>query len=529
MKERDAGSAGFRIFPKAPWLAAAVAVGLTLAFMVDPAIAETTCTWDDGEVRVVLGPNEAGTLSVGSGDEILINGGSCDSAIQGKSTGILVTGDIGDETLVVDEAGPGGSFSLRITVELGSGAADRLVIVGTPANDVIEGRGQYVSFNGVLIPFDGVEEMELGAAFGDDVITVEDIGPGTDDVSPSSTALSRITARGGEGNDTLTGSPLNDLLFGEGGTDTLDGGPGTDVLIGGEGLGDTCLLDGATFICDPSIGVSPGHGRAGDEVTLSGGGWFPENGAVQISLGGVPVTAFPVPAGSFSETFAIPDLEAGSYDFTACQRCPPDEGETSLPVSFTVDDVVIPPSSASPAPRSLTLRPSSAAPGEDVVVVGRGWTRDDGTVAIFVRTDSGGQTVAITTAEPFGRGKFRAEFPVPHLGEGPYEIVACQHCGEPLAIELSALLAVPAGASLVPWVVAAIGALLALGLGAAALRAARLRRTPAPQIEAVRYVLRRAAPRVQVSKAPDTSVDHSIRLVPHRDAGVQRVEEMIGS
>jgi hypothetical protein len=150
-------------------------------------------------------------------------------------------------------------------------------------------------------------------------------------------------------------------------------------------------------------------------------------------------------------------------------------------------------------------------------------------VAIFVRTDTGGQTVAIATAEPLGRGRFRTEFVVPHLGEGPYEIVACQHCGEPLAIELSALLAVPAGASLVPWVVAAIGALLALGLGAAALRAARLRRTPAPQIEAVRYVLRRAAPRVQVSKAPDTSVDHSIRLVPHRDAGVQRVEEMIGS
>ena len=505
-------------------------IGLTLAFMVGPAAAEPTCVWDDGEVRVVLGPNEAGTLSVGSGDEILINGESCDFAIQGKSTGIVVTGDVGDETLVVDEAGPGGPFRLRVTVDLVGGAADRLVVVGTPGNDVIEGRGPNVLFNEALIPFDGVEEMELNTAFGDDVIAVEAINDGLDDsVSPSSTTLSSITARGGEGDDTMTGSPLNDLLFGEGGADTLDGGPGTDVLIGGEGLGDNCLLDGAPFICDPSIGVSPGKGRAGDEVALSGGGWFPENGVVQISLGGVPVTAFPVPAGSFSETFAIPDLEAGSYDFTACQRCPPDEGETSLPVPFTVDDVVIPPSSASPAPRSLTLRPSSAEPGEEVVVVGRGWAPDDGTVAIFVRTDIGGQTVAIATAEPSRRGGFRADFVVPHLGGGPYEIVACQHCGEPLEIELSRLLAVPAGASLVPWIAAVIGALLVLGLGAAALRASRLRRAPSPQVDPVRYVLRRAAPRVEVSKGPDASVDHSIRLVPHRDVGVQRVEEMIGS
>jgi hypothetical protein len=504
-------------------------IGLTLTLLGGQATAEPTCTWDDGEVRVVLGPNEAGTLSVGSGDEILIDGGSCDFATQGKSTGIVVTGDVGDETLVVDEAGPGGSFSLRITVDLASGAADRLVVVGTPGDDVIEGRGAYVSFNDRLIPFDGVEETELDAAFGNDVISVAAIGTGIDDASPSSTALSRITARGGEGDDILTGSSLNDLLFGEGGMDTLDGGPGTDVLIGGEGLGDTCLLDGAPINCDPSIAVSRGHGLAGSRVTLSGGGWFPENGVVQISLGGVPVTAFPVPTGSFSEALAIPDLEAGSYDFTACQRCPPDEGETSLPVPFTVDDVVIPPPSASPAPRSLALRPSSAAPGEDVVVVGRGWSLDEGTVAIFVRTNTGGQTTAIATAEPSRRGRFSADFVVPHLGDGPYEIVACQHCGESVEIELSRLLAVPAGASLVPWIAAALFALLVLGLGAAGLRSARLRRTPTPQIQAVRYVLRRATPRVQVSKAPGASADHSIRLVPHRDVGVQRVEEMIGS
>jgi hypothetical protein len=47
-----------------------------------------------------------------------------------------------------------------------------------------------------------------------------------------------ISLRGGDGNDTLTGSQFNDVITGGSGTDNLIGGSGNDVLTGGTAQGD---------------------------------------------------------------------------------------------------------------------------------------------------------------------------------------------------------------------------------------------------------------------------------------------------
>jgi hypothetical protein len=516
--------------------------GLIVSPFGGQAIAQQPCSYH-GNVYITLGEDGAGTLSRGPSGELVFEGTQCDNATDDNTKTIVVTGDVGDETFTVSEAG--GRFTSPFEIDLRDGARDRVVIVGTPDIDVVDVDESGVFMNDVHLEFVGVERLEVNAAAGDDSVAAELSGSGivaaaspSAAASPNAAPPGRVIAHGGEGNDRLTGGSGNDFLLGEGGADTLDGGPGTDLLIGGEGLGDFCLLDGAPFGCDPSIAVTPSHALVGDKVTVSGAGWYPENGDVSVSLGGSgetvqePRLIFGVPDGSFAQTKSIPETWfPGSDVLSACQRCPPRDGsESALPVPFTVNAGVSPSSTVSPDSPSLSLRPSSASPGDRVQVIGRGWSPDEGDVTIVVRTNAGQPAGAGTPVTRLPKGRFRTSIVVPDLDGAPYTVVACQHCDTLDAIEISATLAVQgAGASPIPWIAAAIGALLVIGLGTLAFRLVRNHpATPSPG-EGVGYVLTTAAPRVQVSRGPDSSVDHSIRLVPHRDVGVQRVEEMIGS
>ena len=101
---------------------------------------------------------------------------------------------------------------------------------------------------------------------GDDANTI-DLTQVTATTYPS---LTSIKVDGGNGNDTMTGSPTfgdslvggdgADVLIGQGGNDTLDGGDGTDSITGGDGADSLIGEDGNDTL----------SGDAGDDV-ISGG------------------------------------------------------------------------------------------------------------------------------------------------------------------------------------------------------------------------------------------------------------------
>jgi hypothetical protein len=512
---------------------------LILTLFDGQAIAQPTCTYDDGEVIIALGSGEDGTLSLDLGGVLVFEGKPCEGgATQFNSKVVDVTGSTGAETFTVDEGGEGGRFTLPFSIDLGEGVGDGVVVFGTPDDDVVAIDSAGVNFGDARLDFVGVENLEVDAQVGDDFVVPGQSGNVIVAVpNPSPSASFEITARGGEGNDTLVGGLAHDSLFGNSGADTLDGGPGADLLIGGQDA-DVCLLDGARVNCEPAITVSPGSGEVGDVVTVGGTGWYPENGEVVVSIGsadGTTTELLRAPLVSPDDTFSgkeatIPPVESGLGEITACQWCPPSRGnESATPIPFTVDAGALPPP---PVDASLVLQPPSAGPGDRVKIVGRDWPQDEGPVSLFVQSQDGQSTQAITPIEPSPKDRILTRFFVPDFGDGPYTVLGCQHCDAPDEIEFRTLLAVEKNAtSPVPWIAAAVGALLVLGIGTIALRRRIVprRATGSPPAEVPHYVLTNALPRVEVSKAPDQSTDHSIRLVPSRDVGVQRVEEMIGS
>ena len=135
------------------------------------------------------------------------------------------------------------------------------VINGTAGNDVIEilavNQGDAFTYRVVVNGATVVQEtapddaflLDLNALAGDDLITTD------------GSLLFRIRARGGDGNDTISGGNRpdiliggegNDLIFGKAGSDDLAGGGGNDTLRGGFGADN---LRGDDYVTVPDSRV----------------------------------------------------------------------------------------------------------------------------------------------------------------------------------------------------------------------------------------------------------------------------------
>jgi Ca2+-binding RTX toxin-like protein len=116
---------------------------------------------------------------------------------------------------------------------LDDGAADQVIINGTPQSDVITASGHAgkVSVTGLAAIVDiahanaAQDQLAINGLAGDDVIT----GAGL-----TADAI-QFQADGGDGADVITGGAGNDTLSGGAGDDILNGGPGQDTLDGGSG------------------------------------------------------------------------------------------------------------------------------------------------------------------------------------------------------------------------------------------------------------------------------------------------------
>jgi hypothetical protein len=175
------------------------------------------------------------------------------------------------------------------------------------------------------------------------------------------------------------------------------------------------------FIIKPEITITPTSGEANSLITVSGTGfgfkmqvtvWFHN-----IQLATITTSAM----GSFSRSFNIPDLGAGSYTVEA-------EGEANLAkAKFTI---TVPPPPPPPVPTPAPAPTPTPAPpptisasatsvyvSQGVVISGTGF-RAGGMIAIMYDDN----IVAATTAD--GNGLFAASFMVPSSKYGAHTVTA---------------------------------------------------------------------------------------------------------
>lgn len=216
-----------------------------------------------GKTRTTVRRNPAG--------QIIVGGSWCAGVATVTNTDtISVVGNAKNQKLTIDMANggfmpgfsddSGTSDELEISVTLGGGTNDRVVIEGTSARQVIVlGRADTqsnINLNATettgidtdVFMYD-VEKVTINAGGGNDSVDAQGlVGTGPDPFNLP------LVVKGGGGNDTIVGGVAGDMLYGGGGADSISGDEGDDLIdlvdgIGGNDDGDggpdndTCLAD----------------------------------------------------------------------------------------------------------------------------------------------------------------------------------------------------------------------------------------------------------------------------------------------
>jgi len=178
---------------------------------------------------------------------------------------------------------------------------------------------------------------------------------------------------------------------------------------------------------DPTFAFDPASGVAGQEVTISGSGWNPDDGDVKVFLPGAdadtdpPWTNAPVDdTGGFSKKVQIPVLAAGLQSFLACQTCNFLSGDS--PPFHTATFNILP---------DLKLDQQRGSPGTAISVTGSGWSQNDGDVTLFVSREASIVPANLLVAiSPLADGTLGEDstFNVPPRSKGTYTFFACQQC-----------------------------------------------------------------------------------------------------
>jgi Ca2+-binding RTX toxin-like protein len=263
----------------------------------------------------VLHGEEGNDSLSGLGGVDALDGGDGNDSINGGPGNETQQGGAGDDTFVWN---PGdGSDTL-----VGGAGSDTMLFNGAAGSEMFALGAQGAGFRftrdlgGIVMNATEVESIRLNALGGNDSATVDDLtgvasldtitfflGEGDDTASASAQANGAIAflVSGGNGNDTLTGSPNADVIGGGEGNDTIVGLAGVDLMDGGGG--------------DDTITGGPGNepnqmGGDGDDTFT----WNPGDGSDGLVGGpGIDTMLFNGSAGN--EAFATTAQGAG-FRFT---------------------------------------------------------------------------------------------------------------------------------------------------------------------------------------------------------------------
>ena len=246
----------------------------------------------------------------GTGNELsnILTGNDMNNRLDGAAGPDIMTGGLGDDTYVVDNAGV---VAADLVVEnVGEGIdtvessvnytltanVERLTLTGAAVNGTgndLDNTIKGTDGNNIIDGGVGADTMDGG--MGDDIYVVDnvedviiDVGPGIDTVQTAMSyelgtmaALENLILTGsaavnGTGNfidNTLTGNGADNVLDGQNGSDTLIGGGGNDRLIGG--FGSDTLIGGVgddTYVVDQDIDVITELAGEGIDTVESAGG-----------------------------------------------------------------------------------------------------------------------------------------------------------------------------------------------------------------------------------------------------------------
>ncbi len=161
-----------------------------------------------------------------------------------------------------------------------------------------------------------------------------------------------------------------------------------------------------TFTVEAALSASPDSGRIAELVTVSGTG-FGASQDVSITFNGAQVaTADTDSDGSFTATFTVPQVEAGTYDIEA-----EDDDGNSATASFTMSSSV-----------SLGTGTSEGSPGyvgQEMTMSGNGFLPD--TTVTITYTSS---PIVVATTQTDSAGDFSATFTIPASEAGAHTITA---------------------------------------------------------------------------------------------------------
>lgn len=212
---------------------------------------------DDGN-DVLTGGRSADTLNGGANDDRIIGFRGADT-MNGDAGNDLLIWNNGDGTDTMN--GGGGNDEIEVNGADGANDAFRIK-AGNDAADATSVRFDRINF--------GLFGLNISAS---ERMTVNGLA-GNEDIQAEASVGTRIllTANGGNGDDTIVGTPGADLLTGGDGNDTLSGEAGDDRLVGDRG-GDT--MNGGdgddTTVWNNGDGSDVMNGDAGvDRVEVNG-------------------------------------------------------------------------------------------------------------------------------------------------------------------------------------------------------------------------------------------------------------------
>ncbi|MFD4991506.1 choice-of-anchor G family protein [Cellulosimicrobium cellulans] len=306
-----------------------------------------------------------------------------------------------------------GGFTTPVTVPVGTAPGD-YVVVGVDDTTSTEAETALAVTAAALTPSVTVDPTTANP--GDDV-TVDGTG-----YTPDSTVTVEIR----DGSGTVVATVEDVPTDGDGGFTTpitVPEGttPGDYTVVG---IDDTTSTEAETPLTveaaaiTPAVTIDPTTVPAGTPTTVTGTGYTPDATAtveVRDTTGTVVATLTDVPTdgdGGFTTPITVPvDTAPGDYVVVGIDDTTSTEAETPL----TVEAAAIEP--------TITVDPTTANPGDEVIVDGTGYTPDS-TVTVEIRDESGTVIATVEDVPTDGDGSFTTPITVPEgTAPGDYVVV----------------------------------------------------------------------------------------------------------